>query len=253
MRARVVARAYAAATNPQRSDHGIEQRHDSRGGDHEDQRAILQRGVPGKQADVVAGVPAQRRRVGNAEMGRCGGHDGVTPPIAGAKGEQRTEHDAQQRGAGEQCASRHRFDDLEVTEATRHLHGADRPVHDEQIAAEPGDGNEEDQSLQQPRQIAGRDDRVAARKAAVPRPLGGFDGQPPPADQRRHQQSGADQVQRAPAVTRHTVTPSRRAPTASLRPRRDTPRGPWGWSPRSASPAPAACSTRAAAPIPRET
>jgi len=127
-------------------------------------------------------------------------------------------------------------------EASRHLHRADRAVDDVQIAGEPGDGDEGDQDLDQPREIAAAmiasppaKVRSHARSAVSTashrrRPA------PPPAVRR-------DQVQPAPAPTRHTVTPSRRAPPASLRPRRDTPREPSGWSPRSASPTPAACSS----------
>ena len=34
------------------------------------------------------------------------------------------------------------LDDLQVAHATRHLHGADLPVHQEEIAREPYDGDE---------------------------------------------------------------------------------------------------------------
>ena len=135
--ARIVAGAKQAAANAQRADDAVEQRHNAEGTHDQNQRAVLHRGEPRKHADVVAGVVTEFRGIGDAEVRWGCRHDDVTPPVARPQGQQRTEQDAEQDGGGKERAARDGFDDLQVAEPARHLHGADGPIDDQQIAGQP--------------------------------------------------------------------------------------------------------------------
>jgi len=202
----VVAHSEARSTDAQGPNDGIEQHDGAERADYQNQRAILQHGPPRQHADVIAGVLAQDR-VGDVEVRRRGRQHRVAPPVVRAEGKQRAEDDAEQNGTGEQRAPRYCLHDLEIAQAAGHLHRADVPIHDQQIAGEPGDGDEENAGLDQAGEITHGDDRIAAGERAVPRPFGGFHGKPASTDQRRHQQPGADQVQPAPARPGHGLTP----------------------------------------------
>src|SRR5439155_4337725 len=117
------------------------------------------------------------------------------------------EQDAEQDRGHEERPARHRFDDLEVAEPAGHLHRADRPKDDQQVTGDPGDCDEEDERLQQPGEIAHGDQRLTARERAVPGPFCRLHCQPAAADQRSHQETGADEVQPAPVGACHAVTP----------------------------------------------
>ena len=203
----IVAGADPAAANAQRADHAVEQRHNTEGTDHEHERAVLEYREPGENADVVPSVVAQFGRVQNAEMRRRRCQNGVTPPIPRAQGQQRAEDYAEQDGGGEERTARHGFDDFQVAQPARHLDGTDRPVDDQQIAGDPRNRHEEDEGLQQPGEIAGGNHRLASREGAIPRAFRRLHRQPAAADQRSHQETGADQVQPAPVRACHAVTP----------------------------------------------
>ena len=207
MCARVVARADPAAVDAQRSDHAVEQRHDAETAEHQDERAVLQHGEPRQHTDVIARVEAQPGGIGDAEVRRRRREHGVPPPTGGAEREHSAEHDAKQHGEGEERPARHRFHDLEIAEPARHLHRADGSVDDEEIDGDPGYGDAQDDELEEAGEITDGDHRLATGERAVPGALGRLHGQPAAADQCSHQGPGADQVQRAPVGSRHTVTP----------------------------------------------
>ena len=140
-------------------------------------------------------------------MRRRGGEDGLTPPVACAERHQRTEDHAERDRAAEQRAARNGFDDLEVAETAGHVNRADGPVDEQEIPGDPGDRDKQDDGGEQPGERAGGDQRLAACEGPVPCTLRCFDGQPAAAKERHYQKSGADQVQLAPGLPGHAVTP----------------------------------------------
>ena len=65
----------------------------------------------------------------------------VSPPVAGSQREQNAEDETEHESAAEQHLMRDRFHDLEVAQAARHLHRADRAIDDEKVAGRPGHGD----------------------------------------------------------------------------------------------------------------
>ena len=206
MRARVVARADPAAAHPQRADDAVQQRHNGERAECQHQRAILQCRPPGKHAHVVAGVEPQPV-VDQPEVRRRRRERDVSPPVAGSQREQNAEDETEQESAAEQHLMRDRFHDLEVAQAARHLHRADRAIDDEKVAGRPGHGRDEGEGLQHQREVAGVDQRRPARKCSVPRPIRRLNGQPPAAHQGDHQQDGAGHVESAATGAGHAFMP----------------------------------------------
>ena len=140
-------------------------------------------------------------------MRRRGGEDGLTPPIARAERHQHAQDHAERDRDAEERTAWNRFDNLEIAETAGHLHRADSPVDDQEIGGDPGDRDEQDDGGEHPGERTRGDQGLAAGEGPVPRALRRFDGQPAAADERHYQESGADEVQRAPGLPCHAVTP----------------------------------------------
>ena len=125
---------------------------------------------------------------------------GREPPVAGAEREHAADQHAGHERAAEQHAPRHRLHDLEVAEAARQLDGADRPIHQEQVARAPRDGHEQDQSAHQSRDVARSEVGSATRHARRPRPLRGLERDPATSHEQHHQHGRPDGE--APPVAR---------------------------------------------------
>ena len=138
------------------------------------------------------------------------GEHGALPPVPRTQRQQHAGHHAERERQREQDAVRHGLDDLEITEAAWHLHGADGPIHDEEIPGRPGDRDDHDPQLEEAAKCPGRGEGGAAREGGGPRALGGFDGEPTAADQNDNQERRDDQVYGPLSrQTAHACTPAR--------------------------------------------
>ncbi len=192
------ARRRAAMREPQRADPEIEQsNHDRRGHRHEQHEALARLG-PRQLPDVVPEVLAEHR-IGDPEVRRCRCQGGQPPPVSRSPREPDSEEQPAPQSQGEQHALRHGLHNLEVTEAARHLHRADRAIDEVDVNGAPRHREDQDGKPHDARERASVEVDASRRNARGPRPLGGLQRQPAPAHEQDDQHcDGSDQAPASP-------------------------------------------------------